>query len=288
MLYRFPPNPVDTSDPTFLVGGNEAYAKLKVEAKAGKRTVLMTEHTLIFVIKGLKLLHFSGETIEVSPNSVFLLKKGIYVMAEYVEEGLSFEALMLFLPQRMLQSFLSKVQLVGSENKIIKDYLIITASAHLQHFQTQLRHYFDHSIFDYSSLMPLKQQEALMLLQATIYRDEINAFLRSAIRNDLEELDFTVRTYLLQPITLAELASLSNRSLATFKRDFQKLYSSAPRAWINQQRLEHAKLLLENTDKPVTEVSQECGFNSTSHFIRLYKAAFHITPGSVRAKTAIF
>ena len=41
MSYRFPPNPIDTRDPTFLVGGNEAYAKLKVEAKAGKRTVLM-------------------------------------------------------------------------------------------------------------------------------------------------------------------------------------------------------------------------------------------------------
>jgi AraC family transcriptional regulator, exoenzyme S synthesis regulatory protein ExsA len=288
MLYRFPPNPVDATDPTFLVGGNETYAKLKVEAKAGKRTVLMTEHTLIFVIKGLKLLHFSGETIEVSPNSVFLLKKGIYVMAEYVEEGLSFEALILFLPQRMLRSFLSTVQPAQHADKITKNCLIIRASTHLQHFQTQLRHYFDHNIFDYSSLMPLKQQEALILLQATIYRDEINAFLRSAIRDGLEDLDFIVRTYLLQPITLAEMARLSNRSLATFKRDFQKLYSSAPRTWINRQRLEHARLLLENTDKPVTAVSQESGFNSTSHFIRLFKVAFHLTPGSVRAKTAIF
>lgn len=288
MLYRFPPNSPEPGDQTFLTGGNEYYAKLKIEAKAGKRTVLITEHTLIFVISGIKLLHFSGETIEVTANNVFLLKKGIYVMAEYIEEGQLFEALMLFLPQRLLRSLIGTTPSAQSFSDSLINCLIIPATAHLQNLKGQLRQYFEHRAFDYSKLMPLKQQEALVLLQATSYRNQIQSFVRSVTREDMVDMNFIVRAYLLHPITIAEMANLCNRSLATFKRDFQKYYSATPRAWINRQRLEHARLLLDNTDKSVIQISNECGFKNVSYFIRLYKSAYHCTPGSSRANPVIF
>jgi AraC-like DNA-binding protein len=286
MLYRFPAKPVDQKDPTYLTGNNEAYAKLKIEAKAGQRTVLITELTMIFVIKGIKLLHFANETIQVTPDKVFLLKKGIYVMGENIEEGLPFEALMLFLPQQLIDSFLMSIRRFRDKTEIKKDCLIIPASYHLQDLKTQLRQYFRHNVFDYANLMPLKQQEAVVLLQATAERDAVISFLQSAICDDLEKLNAVVCNYLFQPITIAEMANLSNRSLSTFKRDFQKRYQASPRSWINKKRLEHAKLLIENTDKTITEVSTACGFDNSSYFIRLYRTAYHHTPGSARAKIA--
>ncbi|MGY4539527.1 hypothetical protein ACVW0P_003961, partial [Mucilaginibacter sp. UYNi724] len=105
MLYRFPPATPPIADPTFLSAEDVTFSKLKIESKAGKRTVFITEHTLIFVIKGVKLLHFKDNTLHVTPEQVFLLRKGIYVMAEYIEEGLEFEALMLFLPENILKPF---------------------------------------------------------------------------------------------------------------------------------------------------------------------------------------
>ena len=68
MLYRFPPPPAEAKDVSFLTGKSETYAKLKIESKTGKRTVLMTEHTLIFVMKGVKLLHFADGTLRISPG----------------------------------------------------------------------------------------------------------------------------------------------------------------------------------------------------------------------------
>jgi len=103
-----------------------------------------------------------------------------------------------------------------------------------------------------------------------------------------EDLEFIVRTYLLQPVTLEEMASLSNRSLASFKRDFQRHYQSAPRQWINRQRLEHAQMLLNNTDRQVSDVALACGFESVSHFIRIFRKAFGVTPRALRAKKAIY
>jgi AraC-like DNA-binding protein len=42
------------------------------------------------------------------------------------------------------------------------------------------------------------------------------------------------------------------------------------------------------TDKNVSEIAYECGFENTSHFIKIYKRHYGFTPNSVRAeKTTI-
>jgi AraC family transcriptional regulator, exoenzyme S synthesis regulatory protein ExsA len=102
------------------------------------------------------------------------------------------------------------------------------------------------------------------------------------LQEEPEDLSFTLQTYLFQPLTLEELAALSNRSLATFKRDFQRQYRTAPRQWINQQRLQHARMLLQTTDRQVTDIALTCGFENVSHFIRIFRKAFGATPLTIR------
>jgi len=86
----------------------------------------------------------------------------------------------------------------------------------------------------------------------------------------------------LEPLTLAELAALSNRSLATFKRDFQRHYGVSPRQWINRRRLEHAQLLLRQTAQKISDIALSCGFESVSHFIRIFRKEYGATPQSLR------
>jgi len=291
MLFRFPPIPVNSDDPTFLTGNHAVYAKHKVETRPGKRTVLLTEHTLIFVMHGIKLLHFPGETVTAEPNSVILLKKGIYVMAEYFEDGLSFEAMMIFLPRKALKDFIEERLDRLSQHEVAgKDglpFLVFPASDLLTEFKEQYRGYFGRSFSHKEQLLVLKQQELLVLLASSDHGQAVTRFLRSAMNAEPEDLASIVKEYMLQPVTLEEMASLSNRSLASFKRDFQRYYQSPPRQWINRQRLEHARMLLDNTDEQVSDVALACGFESTSHFIRIFKKEFGVTPHVLRAKKAI-
>jgi len=284
MLYRFPPSP-SAIDDSFLASTTEVFAKLKQESSAGKRTVMLTEHTLIFVLRGVKLLHFAHETVRVSPGEVFLLRKGIYVMAEYIEEGLDYEAMMLFLPGALLRKMISQ----GRSSITLPDdrCLIFPATAMVNVFKEGFRQYFSQRPLHMETLMPLKQQEILWLLLSGPQGRMVQAFIQSAVRAEPTDIDHVLREYLLQPVSIAELAALANCSLAKFKRDFQQRYKCAPRQWINQQRLQHARMLLQNTSKQVAEIAMDCGFESTSYFIRIYKTCYGHTPAQERAKITI-
>jgi AraC-type DNA-binding domain-containing proteins len=286
MLHRFPPTPaIAAADASFLARPDEVYAKLKIESVPGKRTVLMTEHTLIFVRRGVKLLHFPGETARVSAGEVFLLRKGIYVMAEYIEEHADFEAIMLFLPGKLLRAMAAHG--VPDNNRYQQPYIVFDSNPMLNGFRESLRTYFHQPPAHLEHLLPLKQKEVLLLLLSGPKRKELQSFIRSAVSSEPTDMDFMVREYLLQPVTIQELAGLCNCSLAKFKRDFQARYGCSPRTWINQQRLSHARMLLHNTNKTVNEISMDCGFENTSYFIRLFKEAYGHTPAAERAKIAM-
>jgi len=77
MIVRFPPAQIEPDDTSFLADQGKIFAKRKIEQASGKRTVFLMEHTLIFVIRGVKLLHFPNETIRLMPQDVVLLKKGV-------------------------------------------------------------------------------------------------------------------------------------------------------------------------------------------------------------------
>jgi AraC-like DNA-binding protein len=112
-------------------------------------------------------------------------------------------------------------------------------------------------------------------------------FLQSITFGQPLDVEYIVRKHLFQPLSIEELAKLSGRSLASFKRDFQQQFQCAPKKWINDQRLEHARMMLHHSHKQVSEVAMECGFENIPHFIRIFKQKYGVTPNGARAKNAI-
>lgn len=71
-------------------------------------------------------------------------------------------------------------------------------------------------------------------------------------------------------ITIEEMAQLTHLSKAAFCRYFKKMTRLTFIEFLNQYRIEQAKLLLKE-DKNVTETCYECGFESLSYFNRIFK-----------------
>ena len=111
--------------------------------------------------------------------------------------------------------------------------------------------------------------------------DHLRAILWHIYQGQKTDLDYLMSTYFLKPLSMSELARLSGRSLSGFKREFEGHFHTSPGHWIRQKRLEHAHFLLRNTDKNVSEVSMEIGYESVSHFIKAYKQQYGATPKRV-------
>ncbi len=81
------------------------------------------------------------------------------------------------------------------------------------------------------------------------------------------------RARLVEPLDLDRWAAAAHMSRRTFTRRFRERTSSSPQQWLLQQRIDHARMLLETGSAPINVVAARSGFGSAvslrSHFTRL-------------------
>ena len=87
-----------------------------------------------------------------------------------------------------------------------------------------------------------------------------------------------------EKITLEEVASSVYMSSNYFSSYFRKVTNISFSDYVTRMRINHARELLRETDKNVTEIAMECGFNNISNFYRLYKKHMGKTPGYEKSK----
>jgi AraC family transcriptional regulator len=89
---------------------------------------------------------------------------------------------------------------------------------------------------------------------------------------------------LANPIDLSILAGVASFSPYHFHRIFTCLIGETPIEFLSRLRMEKAgQLLLDNPGLSIGEVSERCGFSSTSVFSRSFKAHFGCNAGVFRA-----
>lgn len=95
----------------------------------------------------------------------------------------------------------------------------------------------------------------------------------------IDILEFMNRHYQDQ-MSLAEMARYTGRSLAQFKRDFARLSDLPPQKWVIEKRLETAHELLSGGDRKVSDVMIAVGFCNLSHFSKIYKEKYGVSPST--------
>jgi len=79
-------------------------------------------------------------------------------------------------------------------------------------------------------------------------------------------------------VPVDKFARLTGRSLAGFKRDFQKTFGMAPRQWLLEKRLSEARFLMEKKNRKPSEFYLDLGFESLSHFSHSFKKKYGMAP----------
>lgn len=104
-----------------------------------------------------------------------------------------------------------------------------------------------------------------------------NAWLHKKVIQLKTALEFMEASYN-TPLTLEEMAQSVHMSPKYFCRFFKEMTHQTPLGYLNYYRIERACYELLSTNKSVTEIAYDSGFNNLSHFIRIFKRYKGTTP----------
>ena len=80
------------------------------------------------------------------------------------------------------------------------------------------------------------------------------------------------------------LARVSRVSEAHFARSFKQAFGLPPHRYLLTRRIERATALLRDTDRPITEIAFESGWESLGTFGRTFRDITGESPGATRAR----
>lgn len=95
-------------------------------------------------------------------------------------------------------------------------------------------------------------------------------------------LDFVEANYA-QPITIEQMAAEAGLSPAHFSRLFKQVIGDSPYQFVMDYRVEQAKKMLADRERPLIDVALACGFADQPHFGRVFKKLTGATPKAFRA-----
>ena len=101
---------------------------------------------------------------------------------------------------------------------------------------------------------------------------------------EIQTLGNALLDYIYQPISLSQMASRSNMSLATFKRKFKNAFGESPKTWLRNIRLQAAYFHLKTNNEMISEISSFVGFENFSHFSYSFKKYFRVSPSALLLK----
>ena len=246
-----------------------------------KNEVFFEEHAVIFVLEGEKKFVSATQNIHVRKGNIVFIRRGYYVMQETIDTN--YRSLVFFFNEKLLKEFVGQ-HLELFENTFLRNeenstLLVFEITESLDKFTESIFPYFTLETQYLNHFLRLKLQELLLHILEIDVSGQFKSILFSLYKGEKVDLEYLMQSYYLKLLSLDELSRLSGRSLSAFKRDFQDKFDTSPALWIKNKRLEYASLQLENTDKNVSEISMEIGYESVSHFIKAFKEKFGKTPG---------
>jgi AraC family L-rhamnose operon transcriptional activator RhaR/AraC family L-rhamnose operon regulatory protein RhaS len=85
-------------------------------------------------------------------------------------------------------------------------------------------------------------------------------------------------------VNLEELAKMAHMSQRSFLRVFQSATGTSPLAWVIEQRINRACSLLRHTERRITEIAFDVGFNDSNYFTRQFRKINGLSPRDYRLR----
>ncbi len=239
-----------------------------------------------FSLKGERILHQGGKSWILNPQRSYFQRKSAYIQEINNTEG--WEVLVFHIPDEFLIQFANEFM-----DHLSVDHLPeLTSDMFIRVDLNDITRTYFHSMIPYFSqdippsekLLELKFKELLLDILSNPLNKQLIAYILHLNDNIKPPIWQVMEKNYTYNLSLKEYARISSRSLAAFKREFYEYYHITPGKWLTTKRLKHASILLHTTKQSISEIAFNSGFENVSHFSRIFKEKYGLSPLQYRNK----
>ncbi|MFT3823789.1 MAG: AraC family transcriptional regulator [Chitinophagaceae bacterium] len=252
------------------------------DGKPFKTEVILDHHILVWFISGeTKIIQADAVNTFKAGDTFLIPRNQLTTVINYPKDGVPHKAVAMHLTTEKLKDFYSRHKAVGRLQPLQKVYSF-TRHPLLESCLASLIHYFNLGENLPPGLADLKIEEAISILRS-IDKSVDGILANFDEPGKINLADFMERHYMFN-MPLERFAYLTGRSLATYRRDFKKIYNTNPQKWLTEKRLQLAHYQITEKHRKPVDVYAEVGFENLSHFSYAFKSHFGYPPNTLLNK----
>lgn len=154
-------------------------------------------------------------------------------------------------------------------------------------FQTLIREFYEDAAFSDVALKLAVGSILLGMMRsgAVIRHDGLEA--RGEVVEAIYRAVVHINSHYAEQISAKQLCLLTGMSYSFFSRSFKEITGKNFKEYLNLIRINQAERLLTTTDKTISEIGNECGYNDVSYFIKVFRECKGKTPGEYNISEGI-
>lgn len=250
-----------------------------------KKLAKWSEHNYVYyVLSGKKTVHTTEGAITLTKGTMAFIKKGACIVEQFYEEP--FCVVVFIIPDSFIVSFLKDYQPRSNTSySTSKSVMPIATNEMVESFCYSVLPFFTATGAVPEAMIELKFRELLVHILHDPANSDLQHYFLQLLQQPVSPISEIMENNYAYNLTIENYARLCNRSVSSFKRDFQAIYKTTPGRWLIEKKLETAKKLLLQSARTVADVSFESGFENTAHFCRLFRQKTGLTPLQFRKNT---
>jgi AraC-like DNA-binding protein len=267
-----------------LKAGDISFINYSDKGGPFKNRVIFDCFAFSFVQNGQKHIYRSSENTVLKAGSAMLIPEGNSIIAEHSLNVGPYSSFLIFFPGQLGRDFLATQKLPAKNIRPAQQqfpYIHFELNTYLHEYVRGMQLLVQHGKSLSAAVAHHKVEELLLVIYELFPTELLSLFFDGTGDLSLKNL---IENNLLNKLNLDELSFLANRSLSSFKRDFERTYGLPPQKYIRERRLEIARAELAKGKQP-GELYLAAGYESLANFCTAFKKKYNLSPGNYRQQS---